>query len=279
MESFVLNEVWGFDIAVEMTLLGIGAFSAILAVIYYRYGERGLSKVLSVLAVVLPLVSLGILFSHLLKQEAAIFMLLTPRTSSYMPFGAAGITGLVLLSAIFLAPMLLRREEFWSAHRVAFGVLAVLMIAVGVFTAAYTGLVIAAERGIPFWHSAAVPVIALLMGAVGGLSVLLVLKWDGYSVGLIGGLAGLSLLGTYLVHVQLSLTGPEVTKFSASVALGSPLFSSGIVAVLIFSLIGLLNARFRQRFLSPLAGVLGLLGIFLLRVVLLTSGAWALPAL
>jgi formate-dependent nitrite reductase membrane component NrfD len=46
--------------------------------------------------------------------------------------------------------------------------LGLLMSAFGVFVALYTGLVLSYERGIPFWHSAAVTLLALFIGVAAG---------------------------------------------------------------------------------------------------------------
>jgi len=98
--------------------------------------------------------------------------------------------------------------------------LGLLMSAFGVFVALYTGLVLAYERGIPFWHSAAVPLLALFMGvaAGSGLYGLLGRVETGKWIALGGGLAAL----TYLIHLHLSLIGPAAAAFSAQGAMSDP---------------------------------------------------------
>ena len=111
-------------------------------------------------------------------------------------------------------------------RQVVMNALGLLMSAFGVFVALYTGLVLSYEKGIPFWHSAAVPLLALFMGMAAGSGLYGLLgrveteKW----IALGSGLAAL----TYLVHLHLSLTGPVATAFSVQGAMSDPATLSGV---------------------------------------------------
>jgi formate-dependent nitrite reductase membrane component NrfD len=108
----------------------------------------------------------------------------------------------------------------WGRDRRVMKALGLLMSAFGVFVALYTGLVLSYERGIPFWHSAAVTLLALFIGvaAGSGLYGLLGRVETGKWIALGSGLAAL----TYLVHLHLSLIGLVAAAFSAQSAVSDP---------------------------------------------------------
>jgi len=118
----------------------------------------------------------------------------------------------------------------WGRYRWVMNALGLLMSAFGVFVALYAGLVLSYERGIPFWHSAAVPLLALSMGvaAGSGLYGLLSRVETGKWIALGSGLAVL----TYLVHLHLSLKGPVPAAFSAQGAMSDPAALSSVVLAL-----------------------------------------------
>jgi formate-dependent nitrite reductase membrane component NrfD len=153
-----------------MTFLAVASFSIVLAYLSFLEGRRRDALIGGVLATVLPILSLIILNLHLLKPEASYLVFTSFQPRSWMPYGATGMTLLIITSAIFTALVKLNKKGV-ATH--ATGILASLA---GVFVALYTGLLIAYERGIPFWHSGAIPLIALAMGAVGGLSVYSIIR-------------------------------------------------------------------------------------------------------
>jgi formate-dependent nitrite reductase membrane component NrfD len=146
--------------------------------------------------------------------------------------------------------------------------LGLLMSAFGVFVALYTGLVLSYERGIPFWHSAAAPLLALFMGmaAGSGLYGLLGRVETGKWIALGSGLAAL----TYLVHLHLSLTGPVAAAFSAQGAMSDPATLGGVA-------LALAVAMFGKRPGVAAAGALAIAAVFLIRMSLLLWGAWDFP--
>jgi formate-dependent nitrite reductase membrane component NrfD len=153
-----------------MTFLAVASFSIVLAYLSFLEGRRRDALIGGVLATVLPILSLIILNLHLLKPEASYLVFTSFQPRSWMPYGATGMTLLIITSAIFTTLIKLNKKGV-ATH--ATGILASLA---GVFVALYTGLLIAYERGIPFWHSGVIPLIALAMGAVGGLSVYSIIR-------------------------------------------------------------------------------------------------------
>jgi formate-dependent nitrite reductase membrane component NrfD len=202
-----------------MTLLAVASFAVVWAYIFWRRSDVKAAAVGGALGVVLP-AALGILASKLLKPPTAgvlVLPLLNPHAnlSSWMVWGASGISLLILLSLLFTAPLIkpLDKIAAWGRDRGVMNALGLLMSAFGVFVALCTGLVLSHERGIPFWHSAAVPLLALFMGmaAGSGLYGLLSRVETGKWIALGSGLAAL----TCLVHLHLSLTQPVAAAFSA----------------------------------------------------------------
>jgi formate-dependent nitrite reductase membrane component NrfD len=273
LENLVLNDVWGFEIAVEMTFLAIASFSIVLAYLSFLEGRSRDALIGGVLATVLPILSLIILNLHLLKPEASYLVFASFQPRSWMPYGATGMTLLIITSAIFTALIKLNKEGV-ATH--ATGILASLA---GVFVALYTGLLIAYERGIPFWHSGVIPLIALAMGAVGGLSVYSIIRPLDTRVTFSLGIALLLLALTYIIHIHVSLQGPLASIYSAQTALGSTVFKAGILAAIVGGLLGIATLKVKSKYLPIAIAVLGLLSILALRHVLLASGAWELPIL
>jgi formate-dependent nitrite reductase membrane component NrfD len=274
----VRNEVWGLPIAVEMTLLAVASFVVVWAYVFWRRGEIRVAAVGGLAGVVLPAAALGILASELLKPPTAgilVLPLLNPKAnlSSWMVWGASGVSLLILFSLLFTAPLIkpLDKIAAWGRDRGVMNALGLLMSAFGVFVALYTGLVLSYERGIPFWHSAAVPLLALFMGvaAGSGLYGLLGRVETGKWIALGSGLAAL----TYLVHLHLSLIGPEAAAFSAQGAMSDPAALGGVALALAAAAV----AMFGRRPSVAVAGALVIIAVFLIRMSLLLWGAWDFP--
>ena len=273
VENLVLNNVWDFEIAVEMTFLAVASFSIVLAYISFLEGRVRDALVGGALAAGLPILSLIILNLHLLKPEASYLVFTSFQPSSWMPYGASGMTLLIITSAIFTVLVKLNRKGV-ATH--AIGIMASL---VGIFVALYTGLLIAYERGIPFWHSGIVPIIALTMGVVGGLSAYSIIRPLDTRMTFSLGVALLILALTYIIHVHISLQGPLASSYSAQVVLGSIAFQVGILIAVIGGILGISTLKIKSRYISVAIAVLGLISILALRYALLASGAWELPIL
>ncbi len=273
----IRNQVWDLPVAVEMTLLAVASFAVVWAYIFWRRGDVKAAAVGGALGVVLP-AALGILASKLLKPPTAgilVLPLLNPHAnlSSWMVWVASGISLLILLSLLFTAPLIkpLDKIAVWGRDRWVMNALGLLMSAFGVFVALYTGLVLSYKRGIPFWHSAAVPLLSLFMGmaAGSGLYGLLGRVETGKWIALGSGLAAL----TYLVHLHLSLTGPVAAAFSAQGAMSDPATLGGVALALAAAAV----AMFGKRPGVAAAGALAIVAVFLIRTSLLLWGAWDFP--
>jgi len=274
----VRNEVWGLPVAVEMTLLAIASFAVVWAYVLWRRGDVKYATVGGLLGVILPAAALGILASELLKPPTAgmlVLPLFNPKAnlSSWMVWGATGISLLILWSLLFTLPLIkpLDRIAVWGRSKAVMNVLGLLMAAFGIYTALYTGLVLAYERGIPFWHSAAVPLLALFMGlaAGSGLYGLLGKVETGRWIAVGGGLTAL----TYILHLHLSLQGPAAAAFSAQGVMSDPAALGGVALAALAAVV----AAFGKKPGVVAAGVLAIVAVFLIRASLLLWGAWDFP--
>jgi len=274
----VRNEVWGLPVAVEMTLLAIASFAVVWAYVLWRKGEAKWAALGGVLGVVLPAAALGILASELLKPPTAgmlVFPFVNPRAnlSSWMVWGATGISLLILWSLLFTLPLIrpLDKVAVWGRSRAVMNALGALMAAFGVFAAIYTGLVLAYERGIAFWHSAAVPLLALFMGlaAGSGLYGLVGKKETGPWIAVGSGLMAL----TWLLHLHLSSIGPYAAAYSATAAMADPASTAGVV----LAVVAAVSALTRNKLGVATGGALAIVAAFLIRLALLANGAWDFP--
>jgi formate-dependent nitrite reductase membrane component NrfD len=274
----VRNQVWGLPVAVEMTLRAVASFAVVWAYIFWRRGDVKAAAVGGALGVVLPAAALGILASKLLKPPTAgilVLPLLNPHAnlSSWMVWGATGISLLILGSLLFTLPLIkpLDRIAVWGRSKLAMNLLGLLTAALGVYVALYTGLVLAYERGIPFWHSAAVPLLALFMGVAAGSGLYGILGKTETGRWIAAG-SGLTAL-TYLIHLHLSSLGPAAAAFSAQGAASDPAALGGVA----LAALATVAAVFGRRPAVIAAGILAIAAVFLIRASLLLWGAWDFP--
>lgn len=269
-DGIVFNNAWGVDIALEMTFLSVASFAAVWAAYYWIRGERRNALLGSVVATVLPLGSLGILVSHLLKPASAYLVLPGVNESanlgSWMVWGGLGIGALVGASAVFVLLQWLNADARmgWLVRAVA-----IAAAAFGVFVAFYTGALLAAGRGIPFWQGAAVPVLGLLMGATAGTALYALFAPR------VGGLLAIAtgaLVVVYGLHIALNAGGARAAAESAAAIVVSVPFLVG--AVLAVAVVVAATVGRRRRWLLQSAGVAALAAVFLLRLALLEAGAW-----
>ncbi|MEN2999824.1 MAG: NrfD/PsrC family molybdoenzyme membrane anchor subunit [Acidilobaceae archaeon] len=286
MENIVFNTVWDWQIALEMTFLAVASFATLFAYLSYKEGAIRDALIGAAVAAVLPMFSLIILTLHLLKPEAGLLIFLSPQPRSWMLYGGIGMSLLIAFSALFaifvalpaLRIPLVSRLSPLSSSATFMNALSFLMIATGVFVALYTGFIISYERGIPFWHSAAVPAIALLMGIAGGSSFYAFIRPADQRVSftLLFSLAFLIIF--YLAHLLASLIGGPAANASAAKVLGSGLFQVTLLLSVV-AVVGLAANMlwFRTKYIPLIAGAIGLITIFVLRVLLLDAGAWEFP--
>jgi formate-dependent nitrite reductase membrane component NrfD len=195
--------------------------------------------------------------------------------------------GIVLLSvaALLLFLVALRHTvniKMLSAV-VDAGWFGVLLAAVGLLVTIYSGFLIAAAPGVPFWNTALIPVLWLLSASVCALALteLLIHRDDVAKFTVRAGTAlEVAELIAVLALVNLAIYGGTTAARSSGWALVygplAPAFWGGVVAVGILTplAIGLVSWRREIRLLLTVAAILALIGALILRIVVLQAGVF-----
>jgi Formate-dependent nitrite reductase, membrane component len=159
----------------------------------------------------------------------------------------------------------------------------VLLAAVGVLVTIYSGFLIAAAPGIPFWNTALIPVLWILSASVCALALTeLMIHRDDITKFIVRTGSGLKVAELIAVLALVNLAiygGTTAAKISGwALAYGplAPAFWGGVVAVgmLIPLAIGLISWRRENKLLLATAAILALIGALILRIVVLQAGVF-----
>jgi Formate-dependent nitrite reductase, membrane component len=159
----------------------------------------------------------------------------------------------------------------------------VLLAAVGVLVTIYSGFLIAAAPGIPFWNTALIPVLWILSASVCALALTeLMIHRDDITKFIVRAGSGLKVAELIAVLALVNLAiygGTTAAKISGWALAYGPLalaFWGGVVAVgmLIPLAIGLISWRRENKLLLATAAILALIGALLLRIVVLQAGVF-----
>jgi formate-dependent nitrite reductase membrane component NrfD len=159
----------------------------------------------------------------------------------------------------------------------------VLLAAVGLLVTIYSGFLIAAAPGIPFWNTALIPVLWMLSASVCALALaeLLIYRDD---VAKFTVRAGTTLevaeLIAVLALVNLAMySGSTAARTSGWALVYGPLapaFWGGVMAagILVPLATGLISWRRENKLLLAVAAILALIGALMLRIVVLQAGVF-----
>lgn len=159
----------------------------------------------------------------------------------------------------------------------------VLLAAVGVLVTIYSGFLIAAAPGIPFWNTALIPVLWILSASVCALALTeLMIHRDDITRFIVRTGSGLKVAELIAVLALVNLAiygGTTAAKISGwALAYGplAPAFWGGVVAVgmLIPLAIGLISWRRGNKLLLATAAILALIGALILRIVVIQAGVF-----
>jgi len=270
VSNVIFNDVWGIEIAFEMTLLAIASFSIVYAFISYMRNRFREALIGGLISTILPISALMILYHDLLKPEAAYLIFLSFQLRSWMVYGATGISLLIILSLLFSIAIKI------GINKSIVKILGILASATGIFVSIYPGLLLSYERGIPFWHGCALPVSSLLMGLVGGSSVYMLLRPLDRRISIVYGTSLIALLIVYLIHIYFIWIYP-LGSYTIELMLRDPVFTTGMAISFIGGFLGLTPLTNKNKFMSLVIAVIGLVSIFILRYMLLKYGAWEYP--
>ncbi|MDP8239035.1 MAG: NrfD/PsrC family molybdoenzyme membrane anchor subunit [Candidatus Hatepunaea meridiana] len=161
-----LQNEWGGLIALYLFLGGVGGGAYTIAAINSFLGKSMELSTTIGLWIGFPALFIGCLFLLADLGNPGKFFLagLKPGTS----WIARG-TGIISLFMVFsFIHLVLHQFTEVSKTSVGMNTIAVLGIIFAVFTIAYTGLLLSASKGIPFWRSGIVPVVFVISGLVTG---------------------------------------------------------------------------------------------------------------
>jgi formate-dependent nitrite reductase membrane component NrfD len=159
----------------------------------------------------------------------------------------------------------------------------VLLAVVGLLVTIYSGFLIAAAPGVPFWNTALIPVLWLLSASVCALALteLLIHRDDGTKFTVRAGTAlDIAELIAVLALVNLAMYGGTTAARTSGWALVygplAPAFWGGVVAVDILTplTIGLVSWRRETKPLLAAAATLALIGALMLRIVVSQAGVF-----
>jgi formate-dependent nitrite reductase membrane component NrfD len=283
---------WGWKIAAYLFLAGMGGGAYVVgaAADYLSIpGALALSQLATVVGPGLVFVGLLFLMADLGSKRRAYLAYKQPSTS-WIARGTIIISAFMILGAINVVGWIwpLRSLATMPDMRHALG-LVTCVFALG--TMVYTGLLLGANKAIPFWSTAVVPLLFFVSALSTGAMVLILLL---YCYGaLFGSVVGiqlelLAILDLYLlalealiVYAYLQVTQRDnASRVSVKLMLRGRLSTEfwlgiivlGLAVPLLTELAAALGASSAQLLLLPAASACGLLGGLFLRHVVLAAG-------
>jgi len=159
-----LQREWGWLIAAYLFLGGVGAGAYTIAAINGLMGE-GLAQSTTVgLWIGFPAVVIGTLFLIAdLGSPSRAFLAAMKPGSSWIARGTVIISVFMVLSFLHLI-----LHRFTDVGPGIINVVAIAGIVFAVGTMAYTGILLGASKGIPFWRTGAIPVVFVISALVTG---------------------------------------------------------------------------------------------------------------
>lgn len=285
-----MQREWGWQIAIYLFLGGIGGGAYTIAALNSFLGE-GLQLSSTVgLWIAFPALAIGSLFliADLGTPSRAFLAAMKPGTS-WISRGTLIISAFMIVSFLHLV-----LHQFTDVGQTAGGantikVISILGIIFAIGTMAYTGILLSASKGIPFWRSGAVPVVFVISAMVTGhFAIMLGVSLFGDSSGAAHSLRATALEAVALVILELlaiffflqeAFRFPDA-KESAQRILKKRIFVIGyfllgLAVPLVLMLIAYRNGGGGA--LVVLGAILGLVGGLMLRQAVLICGA--LPTL
>jgi formate-dependent nitrite reductase membrane component NrfD len=159
-----LQTEWGWLIAIYLFLGGIGGGAYTIAAVNWFIGDSVALSTRVGLWVGFPALAIGsiCLLADLGSPSRAFLAGMKPGTS-WIARGTWIISAFMVLSLLHVL-----LHEFTEVGSGVLGVIAVLGILTAVGTMAYTGILLGASKGIPFWRTGVVPVVFVISALVTG---------------------------------------------------------------------------------------------------------------
>jgi formate-dependent nitrite reductase membrane component NrfD len=288
-----IQQTWRWMVAVYLFLGGVGAGAYAVAAIASLMSTGWMHVITVGLCISFPAVAIGSIFlmAHLGNPSRFFLAILRPH-ESWISRGTLFITSFMLVSLIHFAGYVwpfdyIRNGGGLSAVISVVGLLLALMVML------YTGALLGASKGIPFWRTGITPVLFMISGLVAGLfavffGVLAVYR-DMMTPGQVRLLslegAGLILLELFVLFFFLhsAYRLPESRDSAIRVMKSGKFIIGDLIIGLLLPLILLVTVYFgmQDAKVEELSGLLMIAAIFcligglLLRFMILSAGAAA----
>ncbi|MFH1735418.1 MAG: NrfD/PsrC family molybdoenzyme membrane anchor subunit [bacterium] len=277
-----LQTEWSWHIAVYLFLGGVGGGAYTIGAINSFMGE-GLALSTTVgLWIAFPCLLVGSMFliADLGSPSKAILAAMKPKTS-WIARGTLIITSFMILSFLHLV-----LNQFTDVRGPIITLISVLGILTAVGTMAYTGILLGASKGIPFWRTGAVPVVFVVSATVTGhFAIMLGVTLFDIGTEVVEPLKTMALEAAVLVvlevlailfFLQAAFNQPDPRE-SASRILHKKMFVWGYfilgLAVPLVLMIVLYTSAPPVLALAAVGALLGLIGGLILRQAVLICGA------
>ena len=282
------QEIWSpYLIGPFLWLAGIAGMGSVAYVMLARQRVEGFQRLAYALlpAIVLALVFVVADLSRPWNMPGAILSSILGGTFGWVRSWMAVGIALLSLGTVLLLFLTLRyiADSGILVRIVDSTWYGVLLVVVGVLITIYSGFLIAAAPGIPFWNTALIPVLWLLSASVCALALVELLLHHGdvtrQVVRISVALESAELIAV-LALINLALYGGSTAaRLSAQALAYGPLaaaFWGGVVGlgVVIPLAIGIVSMKRQNRALTAAAAVLALIGALLLRILVLQAGVF-----
>jgi formate-dependent nitrite reductase membrane component NrfD len=275
----LLQKDWHWEIAIYLFLGGVAAGAYIVGAVSGFFGWPDLARWGIIIS--FPAIAIGSIFlvAHL-GNPIRSYLATSNASTSWISRGVIFITLFMLISVIHIV-----LNEFVHYTGGFVTLLKVLGIICGIGTMVYTGALLSASKGIPFWRSGIMPVLFMFSALATGLfAVVIFVYFFGTHLWTIAPIVALIaaalLLGElvviiFLLHAAYRL--PE-SRESAVAVMKKGTFIVGdlllglLVPLALMLYIGLGKAGNNMGLLMVIAGILALIGGLLLRHMILSVG-------
>jgi formate-dependent nitrite reductase membrane component NrfD len=282
-----LQHDWAWLIAAYLFLGGVGAGAYTIGALNSFIGD-GLELSTTIgLWIGFPALLLGTVFliADLGSPSRAFLAAMKPRTS-WIARGTLIISCFMVISFVHLV-----LHQFTGASESVLNVLSIAGIIFAVGTMAYTGILLGASKGIPFWRTGVVPVVFVISALVTGhFTIMLGIVFFGDPVAALEPMRTMSIEAMALVVLELlailffiqgAYRQPD-SRESAERLLRKTLFVIGyfilgLGAPLVLNFVTYMSPQGGSSALIAVGSVLGLFGGLVLRYAILVCGA--LPTL
>ncbi len=200
-----LQHEWSWLIAIYLFLGGVGGGAYTIAALNSFLGEGlGLSTTVG-LWIAFPSLLIGTMFliADLGSPAKAILSAMKPGTS-WIARGTLIIATFMVLSFLHLILHVFTTVGATASGQTTINIIAIAGIVFAIGTMAYTGILLSASKGIPFWRSGVVPVVFVVSATVTGhFAIMLGVALFGEAAATLGPLRVMALEAAALVVLEV----------------------------------------------------------------------------